>query len=424
MPANVIYVNAYGEEVVLDDTEHIKTIGELYGRKGTEFPSLHLNEIKYGDGSTNIVSITLEPRNITLSFWMRQGKQKYREKLQEIKQVLLQTGQREGDWGQLKIRGNDGNFLCLNCVYTGGLNDVVRESWSWVKFDLKFRASDPYFYNGVEYSYTIQQNDRSGYLFFDNAILCNTQAEAIQITGEQTAGNLWWQVKINGATKYYAIVPDESIYMDHAMICDTQAEAINQTGESSPGNHWWQTAFEETKLFDTQAEAAAYTGQSASGVSWWPMDIDGVTKYQARKTFTKYYAIVKRMTLYMASAQSNSEQGLFIQCDKVYPDIIINGPAKNISLINDTTDRKIELDVSVVLDVNEQIKITTTPLKRKITKTAKNKAVTNLIPWLSADSTLDWWLRHGENKVTFNNSETTPESFLKFSYTERWGSLQ
>ena len=40
MPANVIYVNAYGEEVVLDDTEHIKTIGEMYGRQGTEMPTL------------------------------------------------------------------------------------------------------------------------------------------------------------------------------------------------------------------------------------------------------------------------------------------------------------------------------------------------------------------------------------------------
>lgn len=423
MPIRLSYINARGEEAILDDDEGTFA-HELQGRDGFEAPSLSLKDHDYADGTRDVVSITLKERKVVCHFWADPPDiPHWEEKFDEVKAILIQTGQREGDWGKLRIRVADNHYVYLNCVYEKGLDAINRDNSTRVKFSLTFRATDPYFYNGFEYSYTIKQDDRSGYLVFDNAILYNTKAEAVQITGEPTAGKNWWEVKINGETKYYTIDPDKSVYMDYAMICDTQAEAINKTGESAPGNHWWQTTFEETKLFDTQAEAVAYTGKSTSGVSWWPIDINNVTKYQARKTFTKYYAIVKRMTLYMASAQSNNEQGLYIQCDKVYPDIIINGPAKNISLINDSTGRKIELDVSVVLDVNEQIKITTTPLKRKITKTAKNNAVTNLIPWLSADSTLDWWLSHGTNKVTFNNSETTPVSFLKFVYTERRGGI-
>jgi len=423
LPVNVSYINSYGEEIVLDDSEHIKTIGELYGREGTEMPSLDYDEIKYGDGSADITSIVLKPREITMSFWMRQGKQKYREKLLEIKQGLLQTGQREGNWGKLKVRGNDGNFLYLNCAYIGGLDKIVRESWSWIKFDLKFRASDPYFYNGVEYSYDIRQDDSSGYLFFSDAILCNTIQEAVDITGEQSPGNLWWEVRINGETKYYAIVPASSLYLDTAVILDTEQEAIDLTGETEPGNHWWETTFEITDIVDTEQEAIERTGESVRGSVWWTIVIDGALKYQLRYAETKYYAIVRNRSLYMRSAQTNTGKDLYIQCDKIYPDIIINGPAKNISIINEKTERKIELDVSIVLDVNEKIKIITTPLKRKITKTDKYGVVTNLIPWLSADSTLDWWLGHGTNNVTYNNSETTPESWLKFSYMERWGSL-
>ena len=341
-----------------------------------------------------------------------------------MKSILIQTGQREGDWGKLRIRVADNHYVYLKCVYEKGLDSINRDNSTRVKFSLTFRATDPYFYNGFEYSYTIKQDDKSGYLFFDNAVICDSQAEAKQITGENTPGNLWWQVKINGATKYYAIVSLNTIYLNNAMICGTKAEAIRQTGEQEAGNHWYPVTFEETKLFDTQAEAVSYTGKSTRGTSWWPMTIDGITKYQARKTIQKYYVILKRVSLYMSSAQSNNAQGLYIQCDKVYPDITINGPAKNIALINDSTGRKIELDVSIVLDVNEKIYITTTPLKRKITKIDRDGTTINLIPWLSPDSTLDWWLAHGTNKVTFNNSEVTPETYLKFVYTERRGGVQ
>ena len=424
MPIRLSYINARGDEAILDDDEGTFA-HELQGRDGFEAPSLELKDHDYADGTRDVVSISLKERKVTCYFWADPPDiPHWEEKFEEVKSILIQTGQREGQWGKLRIRVSDNHYVYLNCVYEKGLDSINRDVSTRIKFSLTFRATDPYFYNGFEYSYTIKQDDRNGYLFFDNAILCNTQAEAKEITGEEEPGNKWWEVRIKGVTKYYAIVPDKSIYMGHGMICDTPEEAINQTGEEEPGNLWWETTFEKTELFDTEADAIAYTGQSSRGISWWPIIIDNEQKYQARKSITKYYAIVKRYCLYMSSAQSNDGRDLFIQCDKVYPDITINGPAANIALINESIGRKIELDYSVVLDVNEKINITTTPLKRKIIKTAKSGAVTNLIPWLSADSTLDWWLSHGTNKIVFNNSETTPETYLRFLYTERRGGVQ
>lgn len=428
MPATIIYENAKGEEVVLEDTEHLKRTGEMYGRAGEEFPTIDYTEVKYGDGSTNIIAMQLEPREVKLNFWMDQRSQYYREKLSEIKYVLLQTGQREGNWGKLKIRAADGHFVFLNCAYVGGLDDIIRESWSWVKFTLTFRATDPYFYNGITYSYSIKQDDRSGYLFLNNAVIVDTLTEAQSISGGDS--NLYYKIsslsRMN-PNKYYAIYPDseKTVYMESAKIVETINEARSLTGET--GNihpHWWAVNFEETEFFDTKAGAQAFAGTTAEGLNWWTFENDGVVKYQARRTVTRYYVILKKSSLYMRSAQGNIGKDLFIQCEKVYPEITINGPAENIILVNESTGgRKIELDPSIVLDVNEQIKIITAPLKRKITQYLKTGQTVNLIPWLSADSTLDWWLCHGSNEVGFNNTATTPESYAKFEYTERWSSV-
>ena len=115
---------------------------------------------------------------------------------------------------------------------------------------------------------------------------------------------------------------------------------------------------------------------------------------------------------------------IYINAEKVYPEIEINGPAENILIGSYTTGRVIDIDSSIVLDVNEKINICTTPLKRKITKTDRQGNVTNLIPYLSSDSTLDWWLSHGTNAIEFNNSATTPETYLTFRYVERRASIQ
>lgn len=160
------YINARGEETVLDDTE--KTfLGELYGREGTEAPALKYSEILYGDGSTDIVVLNAEPRDVTFYFWAPAGTPDFRRRLEEVKQRLLQTGSRSGNWGRLKIRRPDGTLVYLNCVYTGGFDDLVREAPKVIRFSLTFRASDPLFYEGFATKYVIQADAQQGYLMME-----------------------------------------------------------------------------------------------------------------------------------------------------------------------------------------------------------------------------------------------------------------
>lgn len=290
------YTNANGETIILDDTE--KTfLGELYGREGTEAPELDYTELEYADGTTKVVAIRMKPRKVTFYFWAPTGRPNLRENLERIKQRMIQSGSRDDDWGSLMIRRPDNRPLYLNCVYTGGLDDFIREYPRVIKFSLTFRAEDPLFYDGFEQTYTIKQDDRSGYLFMD---------------------------------------PD--LYMGD--------------------------------------------------------------------------------TLYMRAAESNTGSDLFLTGEKSYPTITINGPAENIALTNGVTGRKIELSSDVSLDMNEKIIIQTQPRKRKITKTDKYGVTTNLMKKLTEDSSLNWWLVRGANEIQFENSATTPESYLRFAYKE------
>ena len=82
-----------------------------------------------------------------------------------MKLKLIQTGARSGTWGRLKIWVPEiGAYKVLNCVYTGGMYDAIREYPTHVKFSLTFRANDPLFYNDYQTIYAIEAYDASGYL--------------------------------------------------------------------------------------------------------------------------------------------------------------------------------------------------------------------------------------------------------------------
>lgn len=385
MPIRLSYINARGEEAVLDDDEG-SFAHELIGREGFEFPSLDLKEHDYGNGSTDIVAVTLKNREVTCYFWADvMDIPHWEEKFDEVKHILLQTGQKENEWGKLKIRlntgrdtqdGNRSHYVYLNCVYAGGLDTLVRDNMSRVKFSLTFKATEPYFYDGYQYSVTTK-NDDTGLLYFQTAQICNSLDEAKEYTGNNSS--LYFQITGSNPVKYYAVSPD-ALMMQSASIFNTAAQARNATGEQDAGNHWWS------------------------------VNMDGVTRY---------YAIQEESSLFMQAAQTESISEVFISAEKVYPEIIIHGPAENISLVNNTTGRKIELEGSITLSHSQYIRIITTPFKRSI-----KRGSTNLIPYLSIDSTLDWYLAHGNNEVQFNNSATTPESYIQFKYTERRASVQ
>ena len=169
---NLSYINARGEEIILDDTERT-FMGEIYGREGTEAPGLKYSEILYGDGSTDIVVMNAKPRDVKFYFWAPVETPRLREKLEELKRQLIQTGTRAGNWGKLKIRRRDGSLRYLNCVYTGGLEDLVRTNSTSVTFCLMFRANDPLFYEGFETRYVIQADAEDGYLMMEPLVFEN-----------------------------------------------------------------------------------------------------------------------------------------------------------------------------------------------------------------------------------------------------------
>lgn len=142
----ITYTNALGDKVVLDDLPRT-FIGELYGRRGFEAPSLKKEEAEYGSGATEIVSLQLEPREITLFFWAPAGTRDLNSRLDLIKSRLVQIGRRSGSWGTLRVAKPDGSYCDIDCVYTGGLEDTIRDSWNYVKFGLTFQAEDPLFYD-------------------------------------------------------------------------------------------------------------------------------------------------------------------------------------------------------------------------------------------------------------------------------------
>ena len=394
LPIRLSYINAKGQEAVLDDDEG-SFAHELRGREGFEFPTIKLTEHNYGDGSTDIAAISVKNRQVTCFFWADvMDVPNWEEKFNEVKSILLQTGQKDGDWGKLKIRTREGNYVFLDCVYEKGFDNIVRDIDMRMKFSLTFRATSPYFYNGFTNTVTLGQSDEAGYMYLNDAVLCSTAAEARNISGwtsdvpSTETAKYYWKVSSNPVL-YYAIKKDTTLMMDEAELMDTSGEAKKYSGDST---------------------------NSTALMKWWSVTRNGTTMYYA----------ISQDSLYMRSADYSSTEDLYIQGERVYPKIIINGPAENISIKSVTTGRKIDISAGnkVKLDTNERIQIETAPLKRYIKMKKTGGKWTSILQYLSADSTLDFPLEHGVNDITFNNSAGSPQTFLRFTFTERRAGLQ
>ena len=165
MPARLSYINARGVETVLDDDEHTMWY-ELQGRTGFEAPTIETESVTYGDGSTRIISVTPKERAVTCYFWSLMERSDFERRFNALKQSIMQIGNRDGNWGKLKIRREDGSYVYLNCVYTGGLDSTTRDSHVRILFYLTFTAVDPYFYSSNETSFSIKPYQSGTYLHF------------------------------------------------------------------------------------------------------------------------------------------------------------------------------------------------------------------------------------------------------------------
>lgn len=294
MATLVSYINAQNEEIVLDDLPRT-FLGELYGRTGFEAPKLRYNETRYGSGATEILDIELEPREVTLFFWAPAETADLTEKLEYIKSRLIQIGHRNGNWGKLRCARRDGTYTDLNCVYVGGFDGAARESPTWIKFSLSFRADDPLFYD-----------------LSTTTLILRAYSEGDRLVFKST------------------------------------------------------------------------------------------THFGASTHFR--------------SSDATHEESISLDCFRVYPDITITGPATNIRLQNVTTGKIISLDSTFELLSGESLEIHTRPNDRSIYWIQQNGTKTKAQRYLTADTSLDWYMIAGENIIRYRNSTLSPISTCVLSY--------
>ena len=157
------YVTADGDEIVLS-CEGYKNWWECYGRKGFGAPKLNNVTRQYADGSTDTLAMIIKPRTMVVQMFLL-GKSSYERDnmLRDIIVRLVQVGEKKS-WGKLKLMRSDGKMLAIDCVYTGGLDDIVDEYPNIQQFDLEFYSGNGYFYDEEEKTATYVKIDNSIYL--------------------------------------------------------------------------------------------------------------------------------------------------------------------------------------------------------------------------------------------------------------------
>ncbi len=376
MPVKLSYINARDEEIILDDDENTFA-HELTGRTGAEMPQIETETVTYGDGSQDIISARMKPRTVTCYFWVDlDHRAEFERHLRDVKAKMMQVGSRSGDWGKLKIRQKDGTYLYLNCIYKSGFDALVRDTEVRLKFSLSFEATDPLFYNGYESTYTIQAPDDAEYLLM-LPIDGTYDTVSTPITEEDENGD----TVITGynTSKVYDFSKDNITNNPHGLYMRQLGNTVHSVVYPTPRNVPMMPDFDD----------------------------DTISNYPD--------------AVYMKSASGSSNNTLELECQKIYPTITISGTAGNIRIVNKLTGKKIEIDGSVAADGGNYIYIRTQPLHRKaVLISTSTGAETNIMHYLSADSTLDFPLERGTNIITYRNTNVTPSSKCKFTYTEGW----
>lgn len=143
------YITADGDEIILS-SDGIKKYWETYGRSGFDAPALRTETRQYADGSTDILAIIMQPRELIVEMVAVGNTTIERDNImRNIASRLIQLGSRR-TWGKLKVRRNDGKYLYIDCAYISGLEDVVRDLPRIQRFELNFWSGGGYFYDTNE----------------------------------------------------------------------------------------------------------------------------------------------------------------------------------------------------------------------------------------------------------------------------------
>lgn len=289
MPAKLSYINAQGTEIILDDEEH-SFLGELQGREGFDAPEIELTKIQYGNGTEEVANAKLKPRDVTCYFWAETLEwQQFEKKFERLKSQVIQIGNRQKSWGRLLVQLRSGSYVYLDCIYSEGLDAIVRDSAVRVGFSMTFHAEDPLFYDLSTTTKTLEAYDEGSRFIF------------------------------------------------------------------SPRTHFGSH-------------------------------------------------------LHFQSSAATNEETVTLDCFRVYPDIVITGPAANIRIRNKTTDKTIQMESSFSLLADERLEIHTRPSNRGIIWHKQDGTEVKAMRYLTAGTILDWYMINGDNVIQYRNSVVSPLS--------------
>ena len=189
------YITAEGDEVVLSNEGNYKW-WECYGRKGFTAPELDYVTRQYADGATDTLAVILKPRNLTVQMFVLGETTRERDEiLRDIASRLIQTGTRK-NWGKLKLRRSDEQYLLIDCVYIGGMDEIVEQYPNIQQFQLNFYSGNGYFYDSNETMLTTQTLGELLYLS-DDIYLSNNLYLTDTVSGLQV---------LNSGEVFYPII--------------------------------------------------------------------------------------------------------------------------------------------------------------------------------------------------------------------------
>ena len=122
----ISYITAAGDEVILS-CESYKKWWECYGREGFAAPSLDYVTRQYADGMTDTLAVIMKPRPLSVQMVVVGESCRERDEiLADMASRLIQLGSRK-NWGRLKVMRSDGSYVFIDCVYIGGMDEIIPE---------------------------------------------------------------------------------------------------------------------------------------------------------------------------------------------------------------------------------------------------------------------------------------------------------
>lgn len=143
------YITAAGDEVILSQQSY-KKWWECYGREGFAAPPLDYVTRQYADGMTDTLAVIMKPRDLAIQMVINGESCQERDAiLADMASRLIQLGSKK-NWGKLKVMRTDGSFVFIDCVYIGGMDEIIQELPYVQQFTLNFFAGNGYFYDANE----------------------------------------------------------------------------------------------------------------------------------------------------------------------------------------------------------------------------------------------------------------------------------